>query len=151
MRDAVLGDDVVHVVFTRGADRAGRKARADLAYRALGGRCKGDEALAALRLASAADVVDLTAGAGHMLRADRLGADLTEEVDLDGGVYGYHIVILTDDRRVVDVVDGQDGDGGVIVDIVVYPLRAVGEGRDGLAAVYLLAAVVKRIINMLDF
>ena len=51
MRDAVLGDDVVHVVFTRGADRAGREARADLAYRALGGRCKGDEALAAAGLA----------------------------------------------------------------------------------------------------
>ena len=79
-----------------------------------------------------------------MLCAYALRADLAEEVDLDGGVYGYHVVVLTDDRRIVDIVNRQDGDGGVIVDIVVYPLRAVGEGRDGLAAVYLLAAVVDR-------
>ena len=57
-----------------------------------------------------------------MLRADRLGADLTEEVDLDRRVDGDHVVVLADDVRVVDVFDRQDLHGRVIVDIVINAL-----------------------------
>ena len=79
-----------------------------------------------------------------MLRADRLGADLTEEVDLDRRVDGDHVVVLADDVRIVDVFDRQDLDGRVIVDIVINALRTEGKRRDGLAAVDLLFAVVDR-------
>ena len=57
-----------------------------------------------------------------MLRADRLGADLTEEVDLDRRVDGDHVVVLADNIRVVDVFDRQDLHGRVIVDIVINAL-----------------------------
>ena len=57
-----------------------------------------------------------------MLRADRLGADLAEEVDLDRRVDGDHVVVLADDVRVVDVFDRQDLHGRVIVDIVINAL-----------------------------
>ena len=60
--------------------------------------------------------------AGHVLRADRLGADLAEEVDLDRRVDGDHVVVLADDVRVVDVFDRQDLHGRVIVDIVINAL-----------------------------
>ena len=79
-----------------------------------------------------------------MLRADRLGADLTEEVDLDRRIDGDHVVVLADDVRVVDIVDRQDLDGRVVVDEIIDTLRAEGKRRDGLAAVDLLFAVVDR-------
>ena len=79
-----------------------------------------------------------------MLRADRLGADLTEEVDLDRRVDGDHVVVLADDVRIVDVFDRQDLDGRVIVDIIINALRTEGKRRDGLAAMDLLFAVVDR-------
>ena len=79
-----------------------------------------------------------------MLRADRLGADLAEEVNLDRGVDGDHVVVLADDVRIVDVFDRQDLDGRVIVDIIINALRTEGKRRDGLAAVDLLFAIVDR-------
>ena len=145
MRNAVLGDDVVNVVLRGGADCAGGKDGLNFAYRAaLCGRGEGDEALAAPGLACAAHEVDLAAGAGHVLGADRFRADLTEEVDLDGRVDGDHVVVLADDVGVVDVVDGQYLHCGVIVDKIVDPLRAVSKGGDGLVAVYLLLGVIDR-------
>ena len=145
VRHAVLGDDVVDVVLARRADGAGRERGLDLADRAaLGGGGKGDEALAALRLRRAAHIVDLAAGAGHVLRADALGADLAPEVDLQRGVDGDHVVVPADDRRVVHIVHREDGDAGVIVDIVIDPLGAEGKGGDALAPVDLLFAVVDR-------
>ena len=145
MRHAVLGDDVVHIVLARRDDGARGEDGLDLADRAALGRGReGDEALTAAGLAGAADIVDLAAGAGHVLRADRLGADLAEEVDLDRRVDGDHVVVLADDVRVVDVFDRQDLDGRVIVDIIINALRTEGKRRDGLAAMDLLFAVVDR-------
>ena len=77
-----------------------------------------------------------------MLCADRFRADLAEEIDLNGRVYGDHIVVLADDVGVVDVVDGQYLHCGVIVDKIINSLRAVSKGGDGLVAVYLLLGVV---------
>ena len=57
-----------------------------------------------------------------MLRADRLGADLTEEVDLDRRIDGDHVVVLADNVRVVDIVDRQDLDGRVVVDEIIDAL-----------------------------
>ena len=79
-----------------------------------------------------------------MLRADGLRAHLTPQVDLDGGVDGYHVVVAADDVRVVHIVHGEYFDAGIIVYKVVNALRAEREGRDALAPVYLLSAVVDR-------
>ena len=143
MRSAVLGHDVVNVVLAGGADSTRGKDGLYLAdSAALGRGGEGDKALAALGLACAAHIVDLAAGAGHMLGADGFGADLAEEVDLKSCVYRDHIVVLAYDLGVIDVVDGQDLNAGVIVDEVIYPLGAVGKGGDRLAAVDLLFGVV---------
>ena len=129
MGNAVLGDDVVNIVLRGRADCARSEDGLDLAYRAaLCGRGERNEALAALGLACAADEVDLAAGAGHVLCADGFSTDLAEEIDLDGCVYGYHVIVLADDLGVVYIVNGQDLDRRVIIDIVVYPLGAVSKG-----------------------
>ena len=121
--DAVLGDNVVNIVLTCGADCARSEDGLDLAYRAaLCGGGEGDEALAALGLACASDIVDLAARAGHMLGTDRLCADLAEEVDLESRIDGDHIVILADDGRVVYIVNRQHLDAGVIVYVIVNTL-----------------------------
>ena len=145
MRHAILGDDIVHVVLARRAHRPGRECGLDLADRAsLCRRGEGDKALAALRLGRAADIIDLPAGAGHVLCADALGTDLPPEVDLQRCVDRDHVVVPADDVRVVDIVHRHQRDGRVVVDIIIDPLRAEGKGRDGNAAVDLLAAVVHR-------
>lgn len=60
MGNAVLGDDVVNIVFRGRADAPRGEDGLDLAYRAaLCGRGERNEALAALGLACAADEVDL--------------------------------------------------------------------------------------------
>ena len=145
MRNAVLGNDVVHIVLAGCDDSAGCQNGLDLADRAALGRGRErDEALAALGLACAAHIVDLAAGAGHVLRTDRFRAHLSEQIDLQRRIDGDHIVVLADDVRVVDVVHRQDLKAGVVVDIIIDALRTEGEGRHGLAAVDLLFAVVHR-------
>ena len=145
MGHAVFGDDVVHVVLAGGDHRAGGQDGLDLADGAvLGGGGEGDEALAALGLAGAADVVHLAAGAGHVPGAHALRADLAPQVHLQGGVDGDHVVVAADDVGVVHIVHRQDGDAGVVVDIIIDPLGAEGEGGDALAPVDLLFAVVDR-------
>ena len=123
MGNAVLGDDVVNIVFRGRADCARSEDGLDLAYStALCGRGERNKALAALGLACAADEVDLAAGAGHVLCADGFSTDLAEEIDLDGCIYGYHVIVLADDLGIVYIVNGQDLDRRVIIDIVVDPL-----------------------------
>lgn len=78
----------------------------------------------------------------HVLCADGFSTDLAEEIDLDGCVYGYHVIVLADDLGIVHIVNGQDLDRRVIIDIVVYPLGAVSKGGNALAAVDLLFGVV---------
>jgi hypothetical protein len=85
---AVLRDDPVHVAARR--DDAGARALSscddarDLA--AVGGRGERDDRLAAARERRAADEVHLAADARVDAVADRVGAHLTGEVDLQRGV-----------------------------------------------------------------
>ena len=139
--DAVLGDDVVHVAARGDHAGAGREARHDARDRAvLGRRGQGDDRLAARRAGRAAVEVDLPADAGVESRAERVGADLAGEVDLQRGVDRHHLVLLADDERVVDVLGRVEGEQRVVVDVVVEPLGAHAEAGDDLAAVERLAA-----------
>ncbi len=84
--------------------------------------------------------VDLTADAGEELGADRVGADLSGEIDLQGDVDGHHLVLLADDERVVDVLGGLKTEEWIVVDVVVELAGAQAEAGDDLAAVQRLAA-----------
>ena len=77
-----------------------------------------------------------------MLCADGFSTDLAEEIDLNGCIYGYHVIVLADDLGIVYIVNRQDLDRRVIIDIVVDPLGAVSKGGNALAAVDLLFGVV---------
>ena len=55
---------------------------------------------------------------------------------------GDHIVILADDLRIIDIVNRHDGNGGVIVNIVIDRFGAEGKGGNADTAVNLLFAVV---------
>jgi len=143
MGNAVFGDDIVHIIFAGGDDCTGLKNGLYSAYGSvLGGGGEGNEALAALGKGSAADIVDLAAGTGHMLGADALSAYLTPDVALKSCVYGDHISVLANNGRVIDIVNRQEGDTGIVVYIVIELSGTVGKGGDRLAAVDLLFAVV---------
>ena len=96
---------------------------------------QGDDGLAARRARRAAVEVRLAADAGVELGAERVGAHLAGEVDLEGGVDGHHLVLLADDERVVDVLGGVEREQGVVVDVVVELLGAHAEAGDDLAPV----------------
>ena len=141
--NAVLCDDIVNIIFAGSYNCTGLEDRFDAAYSAVfGGRGECDKALAALGKGSAAYIVNLAAGTGHVLGSDAFSADLTPNIALQRGVDGNHIVILADDCRVVYIVYGKEGDTGVIVYIVIKLSGAVGEGGDSLTTVNLLLAVV---------
>ena len=79
-----------------------------------------------------------------MLRSDGLCTDLPPQIHLNGSVDGDHIVVSADDVRVIHIVNGQNHDGGVIVDIVIDSLRAEGKCGYGFEGVDLFFAVVDR-------
>ncbi len=85
--------------------------------------------------AGAAVEVDLAADARVEPGAQRVGADLAGQVDLQGRVDGHHLVLLADDERVVDVLGGVEGEERVVVDVVVQPPGAHAEAGDDLAPV----------------
>ena len=123
MCDAVLRDDIVHIVLARRADCAGRENGLYFADgAALCGGGKGNKALAATGLACAAYKIDLSAGTGEMPRADALRADLPPKVDLYGSIDRDNVVVAGDKVSVVDVVQRQYFHRRVIVDIIVYTL-----------------------------
>ena len=72
-----------------------------------------------LRSRGAADEVHLAADARVEQRAQRVGADLAGQVDLDGRVDGDHALVLGDDEGVVGVVGRVELDDRVVVDEVV--------------------------------
>ena len=74
--------------------------------------------------------------------ADRVGAHLARQVHLQGGVDRHHLVLPADDARVVDVLRGVEGEGGIVVDEIVELLRAQAEAGHHLAAVQGLALAV---------
>ena len=64
--------------------------------------------------------------------ANRLGADLAGNVNLDAGVDAGHFVVAAELDKVVDEAPGLQIDPGVVVEKLVEARRAKGKGADGL-------------------
>ena len=86
-----------------------------LAGLGLKGGAHADKALAALREISAEHKVELTAGAGNLLRTCGLRIDLTEEVHIHGVVDRDKVVDLADHIGVIRVVDRRAHAARVVV------------------------------------
>ena len=112
-----------------------QQRRADFRHALVGVRRHGDDRLAALRERCAVDEVDLSADARPEFRAQRVGAHLARQVDLQGRVDGHEAVVLRDDVGVVRVSDIHHQHARVVVDEVVNGFRTHQEGRDHLAGV----------------
>lgn len=133
---AVFRYDVVDIVLARRNDSARCQGRHDFADRIiLSCRREGNEALAAFRGNGAAYIICLAARTGNMTGSGRFRADLAKEIDFDGGVDGNEVGMLGDDGRIVDVVDGQHEEHRVVIDEIIDPLGAEGQGRYGFAPV----------------
>ena len=141
VRDAELGDDIVHVS-ARGHHPGPLLQEVDDARHlaVLGGRREGDDRAAALRLSGAANEVDLPAEAREDLGTDRVRADLAGEVHLERRVDGHDVLVLADSKRIVHVLDGVAFEHRIVVQVIVQPVRAEGEGEDGLPHVHRLLA-----------
>ena len=72
----------------------------------------------------------------HVLGVARAG-----QIDLDSRVDRDDVVVLSDDARIVDVVDGPALDRGVVVQELVHALLPHREREHGLAAIERLAPV----------
>ena len=93
----VLGNEPVDVVARRDDACAGRQYGGDLRDALVGHRRHGDDGLAALRQRCAVYEVDLAADARIELRAQRVGAYLAGNVDLQRRIDGRHAVVLRND------------------------------------------------------
>jgi hypothetical protein len=102
----------------------------------------GEDGLAALGQRGTAQEVHLPADARDHARPDGVGAHLTGQVDLDGGVDGAHLRVARDHGGVVHVGDVELQHVGVVVDEVEQPARAGDEAADDATAVDLLLRVV---------
>ena len=74
--------------------------------------------------------------------AKGLGAALPEQIHLNGGVDGDHVVDLADDVRIVDIVHRMHLDHRVFVHEFEEALCPQGEGAETLATVDGLAGIV---------
>lgn len=141
--DAELRADVVNV--GAGGDNTGAnlQSRDNFAFAFVrdGWQCDDGFAATVEAFSGSSDEVDLSTEAGVHAGADRVGADLAGQVDLDARVDGGHFRVLADDFGVVDVVDLQHLDERVVVDEVVELLGAHEETADDSAAVDLLLVV----------
>ena len=97
-----------------------------------------DEALPALGVHGPAGEVVLSAAGGVILPAHGLGGALPVEVDLGGGVDRDEVGFPGDDPGVVHPVDRGEVNRRVLVQEVIQPLRAQGQGGDHLPAAELL-------------
>ena len=140
--NTVFGHDPVHVVLAGGHHRPWCQGGGDPAHcPALGRGGEGDEALAPLGVGGPPHIVCLPSGPGDVPGPHALGAHLPEEVHLQGSVHRDEAGVLSDDRRVVDLVHWQHQEGRVVVDVVINPLRAKGQRGHALAPVDGLALV----------
>jgi hypothetical protein len=73
------------------------------------------------------------------LRTDRVGADLPSQVDLRGGADRGHPAVASDDRRVVHILCGLEGESRVVVQSLVKARGTHGETGDNLAHIHRLA------------
>jgi hypothetical protein len=83
-----------------------------------GRRRQRDHRFAAFRAGRAAHEIELPAESAVGPRADGIGTDLAGQIHLNGGVDGYHVVILRDHERIVDVAGGMEFEHGVVVNEV---------------------------------
>ena len=127
--DAVLGDDVVHIVPGGRYRRAMGEEGHDAGHLAAGsGGGHGDDRLAARAHAGAAHEIHLAAHPAELPEPDGLGAHLAHEVHFDAGVDGNHLVVLHDHHGVVHVIHRVELHQRVVVHEIVEPLAAHEEG-----------------------
>ena len=126
--DAVFSDDVLDKV--AGGDDAGAfsEDRVDLRAAFFRHGRDGDEGLAAFREGASVHEVVLAADAGDDAGADRIGAYLTGEVDLDCGVDGHYRRVLRDAERVIGPCDVLQEEVLTIVHIVIEAAGTEGQG-----------------------
>lgn len=139
---AVLRHDAVHPVAGDGHHRAQGQGGPDLGHRAVpGGGGNDHDAPPSPGHIGPRREVHGAAGAGILMAVQRLGANLTGQVDLQSGVDGHHVVVLGDVIGVVHIGRGQQLDVRIAVDELIKRLVAPDEAADGLAGVKVLAPV----------
>ena len=99
----------------------------------------------------AADKINLAADAAVELIAQRIGADLTGQINLQPHVNSNHFIVLADDIRIVDVFGRVELEEGIVVDEIVKPFGAHTEACDDLAAIErLFSAGYRPAFNQVD-
>ena len=96
------------------------------------GRRQRDDRNSSARSRRAANEIDLSAEAAVGPGAQRIGAYLTGQIDLQRRVDRHHPVVLRHHERIVDVRDRPEFKAGILVDVVEELLRAEHERRDRL-------------------
>src|SRR5699024_11001628 len=105
-------------------------------------RRHGHDGLAALGTGSTVDEVHLPADAGVEPGAERIGAYLSGQVDLERRIDGGYLGVLGYDERVVGIAYVLHQYAGIVVDEVVDAPGAHQERGDHFALVYLLVDTV---------
>ena len=131
----VLSNDVVNIILGSGYYRAGSQDILDTAYlAACCGRGECDKALAALGMGRTLYVVYLAAGTGDMLGTYGLCRNLC-------AVDGHEIIQLSDNSRIIYIVNRKDFHPRVVVDVIIDLLGTECKCCYGIAAVVLLAVL----------
>ena len=115
---------------------------ADLRDTLVGNRRHCDDGLTALRERCTIDEVHLATYARPELRTERVGANLTRQIDLQGRVDGRYTVVLGNHIGVVRVTHVHHQHARVVVDEVIHLLRTHQEGRNHLTLVDILGLTV---------
>ena len=138
----VLRDDVLCLETGGHHAGAGRQQGLDLGVSLRGGRGERDEGFTAFGEGAAVHEVVLSAYARVDHRADRVGADLARQIDLQRRIDGHDLRILADAERVVRPCHVLHDQVFVVVHVFVKPLRAESQRREVLARKHLLLRVV---------
>ena len=95
---AVFGDQKVGIHSGSGDHRAGLKPGDHPGNLAIVGRSiKGNDGFAAPRIEGPPDIIQLSAGAAEFEAAQIFGIALAQNIHLNGGVNGDHMVVLGND------------------------------------------------------
>ena len=89
-----------------------------------------DDRLAAFGARCAAQEVHLPADAAIELRADRVGANLPGQIDLQGRVDGHHVVVAGNQYGIVGVGRRMEFEDRVVVDEVEQILACPEQSRE---------------------
>jgi len=113
----------------------GDDPRLDIAVLVLIAGRETNEGLAALRLITGENEIELSPRAGDLAEARGLGTDLAIQIHLNGVVDGNEIVIGGGNGRFVGVTDRIGGATRVVVKKVVKDLGTQGKGIDDLVGI----------------